>query len=151
MDGERFDAIAKRLGTVPSRRALLHVIGGSILGAGTAAFRLGSVAADCPRRKRCGRDCCAPERCFVTQNGKKFCCRRDKICPDPRDPTGASDQCCYRDEVCSDTSDPDWHHWGPCCRTCGGSCCIGATLRCDDSGQFCENTGVARPGRFSRF
>ena len=149
MDADQFDRMVRAIGSRTRRQLMTGGLAAAFGALG--GIRDAAAGKRCPKRKRCGRDCCEPELCFVTQNGKPFCCKgsKGKVCPDIRDLSGASDQCCYSFEVCSDTFDPDWQQWGPCCRECGESCCIGDTFRCNKSGQ-CYDTGVARTARFRR-
>ncbi len=52
MDGERFDAIAKRLATSITRRAALRLLGGGALGALGLEGWANDAAARCPAYKR---------------------------------------------------------------------------------------------------
>ncbi len=151
MDEERFDRMARSVGgREASRRSVLGVV----VGGGIAALRPGVETAAkerCPRKERCGGDCC--KDCFAKSvnpgTGKqvgKACCPRSKVC---KDPAGTlPDECCYDDEVCQPRGAAD--RGSLCCRRCAdpvfGGCCT-SQRQCTNNGRCRVLTTARLPRR----
>jgi hypothetical protein len=121
MDAARFDALAKSLTVIRSRRGALH---GLLLGAGgllSLAAAEDAAARNCKKIKNkkkrrkcrakaetcatpCGSGCCSADACFAEsvddENGEPLgfaCCPADKLCRSTN--PNYKDQCCYPDET----------------------------------------------------
>ena len=76
METQRFDDFVRSWAAGGTRRAALRLLAGGGLAA-LLAGRPGEAAADCPRRRRCGQDCCRSEE--VCLGGR---CRAKGPCGD---------------------------------------------------------------------
>jgi len=88
MDGTRFDAIARQLSTIRSRRETVKAAAVASLGLGLAGLGAGDAEAK-KRKKRCKKlgQGCKP-------GGKRKCCtKQDLICGEARDNAGGN-RCC---------------------------------------------------------
>jgi hypothetical protein len=174
MDATRFDALARSLAGIRSRRSALQ---GFLLGTGgllslTAAQD--AAAKNCKkiknkkRRKKClanqapprcvsqlqcGEGCCEADSCFAesvnADNGEPLsfaCCPAEKLCRST-DPL-RKDQCCYPDETCDPTLGDNPLSQTICCRPCNGKCCLNLNEECIN--DVCTPINTARLARTRR-
>lgn len=128
MDGERFDGLTRRLGALPSRRALLRLVGLYGMTAAITAFRAPDAGAKRKKKKCKGTKCSG--RCFE----KGAVCCEDAACP------GDRPLCC-----------PAEAGFPAGCALAGRTCCL--TLSCaaeetcckSASGGACVPQGTACP------
>jgi hypothetical protein len=88
MDARRFEALARAVGQVGTRRALVGVLGGSALGLGLGLGRSDEAAAGIPivNCKIPGQKCNKAQKCCTTRCSKKGRCqcqRKGKPCWSP--------------------------------------------------------------------
>jgi hypothetical protein len=174
MDAARFDALAKSLTEIRSRRSAL---GGLLLGSGgllSLAAAEDAAARNCKkiknkkrRRKcranqkpstcaaesRCGEGCCEPDSCFASEVDDVTveplgyaCCPAEKLCRSTKPPY--PDQCCYPDETCQPSLTDDIFAETICCRPCNGVCCLKLNEECIDG--VCTLVSTARLARTRR-
>lgn len=139
MDPTRFDSLTQRLVAIPSRRALLHAIGGLLTaGALTAAesdARRKRKPKKCKGGKRkCGKTCIPKSNCCTSAE-----CDADETCrngscavsPCPPNQTRCDGQCV---NTLTDAAN---------CGGCGLSCAAGETCRLGDCCQSLGETCVS--------
>lgn len=161
MDGSRFDALARTVGRLTTRRGSFRLVSGAVVALGTGARFLGAGAKrrDCRLvDEPCGKDagkpgrCCTGAVCAEGPFGGAVC-----VCPEPlqicnglcvdrgADPRGCGPNC----EVCAAESDCCS---GECCkdgqRCCDGKCtdltadnanCGGCGQTCPDGTTCCDS------------
>ena len=79
MDEQRFDAIARALGTPSRRRGMAKAAAGGVLGlVGLSALADSALARRCDKNNDCkGNDVCKNKKCVECKNNKQ-CSNRDK-------------------------------------------------------------------------
>jgi hypothetical protein len=82
MDANRFDAIARVVGTAPDRRDLLKAATGGALGlVGLSALSDGVLARDCNKDKDCkGDDVCDKKKNKCVECNRNKDCKNDEKC-----------------------------------------------------------------------
>jgi hypothetical protein len=173
MDAPRFDALARSLTEIRSRRGALR---GLLLGAGgllSLAAAQDASAKNCrkiknkKRRKKClakaetcatpcGSGCCEADACFAESvdpdNGEPLafaCCPGGQFCRSTK--PNFKDQCCYPDETCDPTLADNPAAQTICCRPCKGGvsgCCLNVNDECVDG--VCTPSNTARLARTRR-
>ena len=177
MDAARFDALAKSLTDIRSRRGALR---GLLLGTGgllslpaaqeaearnckkiknkkrRKKCRANQKPPTCAAESRCGEGCCEPDSCFAsavdpstTEPLGFACCPAEKLCLSPKPPF--EDQCCYPDETCQPSLANNPLAETICCRPCEfepGGCCLRPSDECTPTGCLLSDTArLARTRR----
>jgi hypothetical protein len=122
MEDSRFDAVVKGLATRPSRRQLLRLVAGSLLGGRVAAPAARPAAADC---MLCTPGCGPPP--YSCEYGpSRLCidCGETPCCAG-----GASGACCCSGSCCADADCP------------GGTCAANGACACPPTRTFCGTPG----------
>lgn len=150
--GQSPDALIKNRRSLLGGLALMAAVTGS---SQTASGKKGGKKR-CKRRKRCGKGCCGPDRCFasavddVTVEPMGFaCCPAEKLCRSTKPPF--PDQCCYPDETCQPSLTDNTEAETICCRPCAGGvggCCLKLNEECQ--GGVCVLVSTARLARTRR-
>lgn len=172
MDAPRFDALARSLVEIRTRRGALR---GLLLGAGGLvglAAAQDAAAKNCrkiknkKRRKkclanqkpptcaatsRCGDGCCSADSCFASAVADEVvlgygCCSAEKLCRSTK--PNFQDQCCYPDETCQPSLTDDINAETICCRPCGTGCCLRQNEECIEGA--CQQINTARLPRYRR-
>ena len=127
MDGERFDRIAKALGTGVGRRGVLRGALGAALGAALGVAGVREAAAACLENgERCGGDrgTCCSGRCVRKQNSRKKFCK----------PAPGQGTCTIESDVCDFNTPQQPCNGDSTCRcaitTSGTSFCAGPRRAC---------------------
>ena len=147
MDGERFDAITRRLAAGASRRGALRLLAGGALGGLLARLGPQEAAATHAGCRHNGASCARAGQCCSGRCDSGTCrpCTKAGQCPQPANPcqravcTGTG-RCALRDKPTGTACGE-----GQVC--CGGVCTVlGTNANCGGCGESCERTCQACTG-----
>ncbi len=138
MDADRFDRIAKALGTRATRRSALGLVAGlgSLLGLGEAAAGTRLGGARCAEDRQCQTNkCLANGTCSCRNRDPSVACERTgEVCRGGECCTRCGDNCCVRGEFCADAATSACRIKAGSCRRGDDICAANAPIPCGPFG-----------------